>query len=134
MLIHALGTLPTAWYLDEELHECTHPWETLKYDFVMTFRLIRGTKAIDEALQDTDTGAWGESHLYVAPKVPTWEPRVPSMVKYCSLAPKEGKVDPQDVSNLELDEMHMINGPLGLRTGSIETHPTLAKIGHADII
>ena len=87
---------------------------------------------LDAALQNIDTVAWGESHLYVALEVPTWEPRAPSKVKYHSLAPKESKDDPQAVSNLELDEMRTVTRPPRLRMGSIETHSTVAKIGGAD--
>ena len=73
MLIYALGPLPTAWYLDAELHQCTHHWETLNDEFLGTFGLVGGTKALDATVQDIDTVAWGELHLYVAAEVPTWE-------------------------------------------------------------
>ena len=81
LLIHALGPLPIAWYLYVELHQCTRHWETLKDEFMGTFGLIGGTKVLDAALRDIDTVAWGESHLCVAPEMPNWEPRVPSMIK-----------------------------------------------------
>ena len=50
LFLHALGPIPTAWYLDAELHQRTPHWETLKYEFVGIFGLIGGTKALDEAL------------------------------------------------------------------------------------
>ena len=55
------------------------------------------------------------------------------MVKYFSLAPKEGKNDPREGPDSELNKVCMVTGPLGLRTDSIEMHPTLAEIGDAII-
>lgn len=48
--IHALGPIPTTWYLDAELHQRTHHWETLKDEFIVTFGLTGGSEALDEAL------------------------------------------------------------------------------------
>ena len=73
LLIHALGPLSTAWYLDADLHQHTCHWETLKDEFLGTFGLGSRTEVLDVALQDIDTVAWGESHLCIAPKIPSWE-------------------------------------------------------------
>ena len=76
LFIHALGQIPTAWYLDAELHQRTHNWETLKDEFVGTFGLAGGTQALDEALQDIDALVFDESRPCVAHGVPTWETRI----------------------------------------------------------
>ena len=75
----------------------------MRDEFLGTFGLIGGIEALDVALQNIDTIAWGESHLSVAPEIPNWEPRTPSMIKYCSLAPKEGKNDPREGHESELN-------------------------------
>ena len=49
LFIHALGPIPTAWYLDAEPYQRTHHSKTMKDDFVGKFRLIGGTEALDEA-------------------------------------------------------------------------------------
>ena len=56
------------------------------------------------------------------------------MVKYCSLAPKEGKNGPREGPDSEWNRVRMVTRPLELRTDSSETHPMLAKIGDANII
>ena len=48
LFIHALGPIPTAWYLYAELHQCTYHLETLKDEFVGTFSLVGGTEALEE--------------------------------------------------------------------------------------
>ena len=73
LFIHALGPIPTAWYLDAELHQRTCHWETLKDEFVGTFGLAGGTEALDEALQDIDTFVFDESRPYAALGAPIWE-------------------------------------------------------------
>ena len=50
LFTHVLGPIPTTWYLDAELHQRTHHWETLKNDFIGTFRLIGGSEVLDGAL------------------------------------------------------------------------------------
>ena len=50
LLIHALGPLPTAWYLDAVLHWRTRHWETLRDEFLGTFGLIGETEALGAAL------------------------------------------------------------------------------------
>ena len=61
LFIYALGPIPTAWYLDAKLHQCTHHWETLKYEFVGIFGLTQGAEALEKALQDIDNFAFDES-------------------------------------------------------------------------
>ena len=73
LFIHALGPIPTASYLDVELHQCTRHWETLKNDVIGTFRLIGGSEALEEALQDIDTFVFGKSDSSAVFKAPTWE-------------------------------------------------------------
>ena len=134
LLIHALGPLPTAWYLDVELHQCNRHWEDLRDEFLGTFVFIGGTEVLDAALQDIDTVAWGESHLCIAPKIPSWELQTWDKVKYYNLAPKEGQKDPRVGHDLELNKVCTDTGPLELRMDSSGTHHTLAKIGDAHII
>ena len=122
LLIHALRPLPTAWYLDAELHQCTCHWKALRDEFLGTFGLIGGIEALDAALQHIETVAWGESHLGVAPEIPNWELRTPSMIKYCSLSPREGKNDPREDPRLELNRVHMGPRPLGLRIRILYLH------------
>ena len=62
LFIHALGPIPTAWYLDAELHQYTRHWETLKDEFVGMFGLIGGTEALKEALEDIDALVFDESY------------------------------------------------------------------------
>lgn len=90
MLIHDLGLLPSAWYLEAELHRCTCHWGMLKEEFLGTFGLVVGIVALDAVLRDIDTRVWGESHLFIALELPTWETQIPSMVNYHSLAPTVG--------------------------------------------
>ena len=132
LLIHALGPLPSAWYLDAELHQLTCHWETLKEEFLGTFGLVGRTVALDTVLRDIDTRVWDESHLFITPELPTWETPIPSMVKYRSLAPTEGKEDPRAALDLELEGVRMATGPLRLRMGSNGTHPIVAKNGDVD--
>ena len=73
LFIHALGPLPTAWYLDAELHQHTRHWETLKDEFMGTFGLVGCTEALHAALQDIETIAWDQLHLYLTPEGPAWE-------------------------------------------------------------
>ena len=61
LFIHALGSIPIAWYLDAELHQRTCHWETLKDEFLGIFGLARGTKVLEKALQDIDTFVFDES-------------------------------------------------------------------------
>ena len=44
MFIHALGLIPTTWYLDAELHQCTRRWGIMTEDFMVTFGLVGGTE------------------------------------------------------------------------------------------
>ena len=53
----------------------------MKEEFLGTFGLVGGTEVLDAVLWDIDTGVWGESQLFIALQVPTWETRVLSMVK-----------------------------------------------------
>ena len=99
LLIHDLGPLPTTWYLDVELHQCTRHWEALRDEFIGTFGSIGKIEALNAALQNIETVAWGESHLCIAPEVSTWEAQALIMVDYRNLAPKEGKDDPQAASD-----------------------------------
>ena len=59
--VHSLGLIPTAWYLDAELHQRTYHWRNLQEDFIRTFGLIGGSDVLDEALQDIDVHVFGES-------------------------------------------------------------------------
>ena len=52
MFIHALGPIPTTWYLDAELHQRTRHWDTMREDFLGTFGVICGIEKLDEDLQD----------------------------------------------------------------------------------
>ena len=73
LLIHALGPIPTAWYLEAELNQHNDHWETLKDEFVGKFGSTGGTEALDKALQDMDTFVFDESRPYATLGVPTWE-------------------------------------------------------------
>ena len=68
-----MGTFPTAWYLDAELHQCTRHWETLKDEFLGTFGLVGRTEVLGIVLREIDNVAWGGSHLYISLEVSTWE-------------------------------------------------------------
>ena len=54
MFIHALGTIPTTWFLDAYIHQHTRHWGIMTEDFMMTFGLVGGMEKLDEALQDID--------------------------------------------------------------------------------
>ena len=73
LFIHALGPIPTAWYLDADLLQCTLHWETMRDDFLGTFRLIGRTEALDEALQDIDGLLFDESDPLVEYGETTWD-------------------------------------------------------------
>ena len=75
-------------YLDAKLHQRTHHWEALRDEFMGTFGFVGRIEVLNATLWNIDTVAWGESHLCIAPEVPTWEVQVLSMVDYHSLAPK----------------------------------------------
>ena len=91
---HALGPIPTAWYLDAELHQHTRHWETLKNEFIGTFGLIGGSEVLDEALQDIDTFMFGKTSSSIVFGMPTWETQMQDIVNCCSLAREEGEDDP----------------------------------------
>ena len=54
LCIHGLGLRPNVWYVDTELHKHTSHWETLRDEFLRTFRMVEGAGALDAALQNTD--------------------------------------------------------------------------------
>ena len=89
LFIHALGPIPTTWYLDAELHQHTLHWETLKDAFVGTFELIGGTEALDEALQDIHALVFYESHPRVAYGAPTLETQMQDIVNCHNLSIEE---------------------------------------------
>ena len=78
------------------------------------FGLVGRTVALDTVLRDIDTRVWGESHLFITLEIPTWEMRIPSMVKYCSLAPTKCKDDPRASSDSKLEWVCMATGLLKL--------------------
>ena len=55
------------------------------------------------------------------------------MTDYHSLNPKEGKDDPQGVSDSGLDDLCATTRLLRLRKGNFETHPAITQIGIVDI-
>ena len=111
LFIHALGPIPTAWYLDVEIHQCTHHWETLKNEFFGTFRLTRGSKVLNEALQDIDAFVFGESSPYAALEIPTCEKQIQDIFNYRNITIEECDEDPRNVSILELEGERTVAGP-----------------------
>ena len=94
LFIHALGPIPTAWYLDAELHQCTDHWDTLKDEFVGTFGLIGGTEVLDETLQDIDALVFDESRPCIAHGASTWETQMQNILNCCNLSIEECDEDP----------------------------------------
>ena len=86
LFIHALGLIPTAWYLDAELHLCTRQWETIWGDFVGNIELIGGTEALDEYLQDIDALIFYESCPRAAYGAPTWDMQMEDIVNFPNLS------------------------------------------------
>ena len=76
-----------------------------------------------KALQDIEMMAWSKSHLYMAPKLPTWDPKEPGIINYYGLAPEEGQVDPRATSNSGL---HMGTKLIQPWASSIKMHSTPA--------
>lgn len=141
LFTHALGPIPTAWYLDAELHKRTRHLETLKNDFIGTFILIGGFEALDEALQDIDTFVFGNTSSSALFEMRTWETQMQDIFNCCNLEREEGEDDLRFFSILESEGERAIEGPplkevdvtkpLKLREVNIgmKENPNLAKIG-----
>ena len=111
LFIHALGPIPTAWYLDVDLHQRTRYWETLKDEFLGKFGLTGGSEALDEALQDIDTFVFGESSPYSAGVRPTWETQMQDIVECHKITIEDCEADPRNVSIIQSAGECTVAGP-----------------------